>query len=144
MEPNRDCEGAADTPGATQNSPANQISRGASTPKDTIRPQIRTKGVWIMPRIFAPIGLLLWLSPLIFGQASPGQAAPGEPNQPLPAFDLADVHQNRQTQTLLTSGTRGAVVRASGRYEFVNATILDLVRTAYNVEADKVLGGPSW
>ncbi|HXA50369.1 MAG TPA: TIGR03435 family protein, partial [Candidatus Acidoferrum sp.] len=31
-----------------------------------------------------------------------------------------------------------------GRYEVRNATMVDLVRTAYNVDADKVLGGPSW
>src|SRR6185295_412163 len=30
------------------------------------------------------------------------------------------------------------------RYELRNATMVDLVRTAYGVEPDKVLGGPSW
>ena len=30
------------------------------------------------------------------------------------------------------------------RYEIRNATLVDLVRTAYGVDADKVLGGPSW
>src|SRR5262249_41963417 len=39
--------------------------------------------------------------------------------------------------------TRGGVVRA-GRYEFKQVTMLDLVANAYNLEADKVLGGPSW
>src|SRR5205823_6274653 len=34
-------------------------------------------------------------------------------------------------------------VRA-GRYELKNATMVDLVRTAYNFDPDKVLGGPSW
>jgi hypothetical protein len=39
-----------------------------------------------MQRTFAPIGLLLLFSGTAFAQAQP---APGEP---LPTFDLADVH----------------------------------------------------
>jgi uncharacterized protein (TIGR03435 family) len=31
-----------------------------------------------------------------------------------------------------------------GRYEFGNATMVDLIRTAWSVDADKVLGGPDW
>jgi uncharacterized protein (TIGR03435 family) len=31
-----------------------------------------------------------------------------------------------------------------GRYELRNATMLDLITIAYGIEADKVLGGPSW
>ena len=37
----------------------------------------------------------------------------------------------------------GGVLRA-GRYEIRNATMVDLVKTAYGVDDDKVLGGPSW
>jgi len=36
------------------------------------------------------------------------------------------------------------VLRAGGRYELTNATMVDLIRAAYNVDADKVLGGPNW
>jgi uncharacterized protein (TIGR03435 family) len=36
------------------------------------------------------------------------------------------------------------VLRTNGRYEFNSATMVDLIRTAYNVDADKVLGGPNW
>ena len=32
----------------------------------------------------------------------------------------------------------------SGKYEVRRATLLDLIRTAYNVETEKVLGGPAW
>jgi uncharacterized protein (TIGR03435 family) len=31
-----------------------------------------------------------------------------------------------------------------GRYEFRNATLVDLIRTAWDVDADKVFGGPEW
>jgi uncharacterized protein (TIGR03435 family) len=31
-----------------------------------------------------------------------------------------------------------------GRYEVHNATILDLIRTGYGVDSNKILGGPTW
>jgi uncharacterized protein (TIGR03435 family) len=31
-----------------------------------------------------------------------------------------------------------------GRYEIHNATMVDLIKTAYSIDADKVLGGPNW
>ena len=37
-----------------------------------------------------------------------------------------------------------AEVLRGNRYELRNATMLDLIRTVYNVNADKVTGGPSW
>jgi uncharacterized protein (TIGR03435 family) len=37
----------------------------------------------------------------------------------------------------------GPILR-EGRYELRNATMVDLIRTAYGVDADKVLGGPNW
>src|SRR5271156_1677099 len=38
---------------------------------------------------------------------------------------------------------QGGVFRA-GRYEIRYATMLDLVKTAYGVDADTVVGGPAW
>jgi uncharacterized protein (TIGR03435 family) len=38
---------------------------------------------------------------------------------------------------------RGGALRG-GRYEVRTATMVDLISTAYNLEPDKVLGGPSW
>ena len=40
-------------------------------------------------------------------------------------------------------GLRGGVLRGN-RYELRNATMLDLVRTAYDVPASRVTGGPNW
>jgi len=37
---------------------------------------------------------------------------------------------------------RSRLVR--GRYELTNATVADLIRTAWGVDADKVVGGPDW
>jgi len=55
-------------------------------------------------------------------------------------FEVADVHVSPQTVNRFTRG--GAL--HGGRYEFKNASMLDLVSSAYGVEGDKVLGGPTW
>jgi uncharacterized protein (TIGR03435 family) len=38
---------------------------------------------------------------------------------------------------------RGGVLRGN-RYELRNATMVDLIRTAYNVQPERITGGPSW
>jgi uncharacterized protein (TIGR03435 family) len=74
------------------------------------------------------VGVAL-LSAVVFGQAADSQ----------PAFVIADVHASPRT----TTPAMRASFRA-GRYEIRNATMVDLIRTAYAVDADKILGGPSW
>ncbi len=55
-------------------------------------------------------------------------------------FEAADVHASpkAQNQNFRTPAA------ANGRYTVRYATMVDLIRTSYGVEADKVLGGPSW
>ncbi len=86
-----------------------------------------------MMRAFAGISFVALLSGVAFGQSA----------ETPPKFELADVHASRQANTILTQGTRGGVLEG-GRYELTNATMVDLIRTAYGVDADKVLSGPSW
>ena len=81
-------------------------------------------------RTLTRIGSLALLSGVIFGQAA----------ETTPTFEIADVHVSPKT---LTPNMRGGVLRA-GRYEILTATMVDLIRTAYGIDADKVLGGPSW
>jgi uncharacterized protein (TIGR03435 family) len=57
-----------------------------------------------------------------------------------PAFDVADVHVSARSANPTPSG--GAL--RAGRYELHRATMVDLIRNAYGVDPDKVLGGPSW
>ncbi len=71
-----------------------------------------------------------FLSPLAFGQSAETQAT----------FELADVHVSPPTKNPYM---RGPMVR-QGLYQIHYATMLDLVRTAYGVEAERVLGGPNW
>ncbi len=63
----------------------------------------------------------------------------GQAPTPRPAFDVAGI----QVSTRPQPGMRGGVLRGT-RYELRNATILDMIRTAYNVQAERVSGGPSW
>jgi uncharacterized protein (TIGR03435 family) len=69
-------------------------------------------------------------------------AAPvwGQSTAPAPSFDIADVHAGSRNPGV---GMSGGLVR-DGRYELHNATMVDLVRTAYSVDAERVIGGPSW
>jgi uncharacterized protein (TIGR03435 family) len=57
-----------------------------------------------------------------------------------PRFDIADVHVSPKS----TIQVMRATPPRNGRYELKNATMLDLVRTAYGVNPDRVLGGPNW
>lgn len=59
-----------------------------------------------------------------------------------PAFDLADVHASPHT-TNPNPFMSGGVLRG-GRYDLRNATMVDLIKTAWDVDADAVLGGPNW
>jgi uncharacterized protein (TIGR03435 family) len=65
--------------------------------------------------------------------------------QTRPEFEIADVHVSppREDGLAVLEMSEGGVVRG-GRYEIHKATMLDLIKTAYNVEAGSVFGGPSW
>ena len=61
-----------------------------------------------------------------------------------PQFDIADVHVSAANPNPAATPTmQGGVVR-DGLYRIQTATMVDLIRTAYGIDAEKVLGGPSW
>jgi uncharacterized protein (TIGR03435 family) len=77
------------------------------------------------------IGLIALVSGAVLGQGT----------APVPAaFDIADVHVSPKT---LNPRMSGGVLRGT-RFDMKQATMVDLVRIAYSLDADKVLGGPSW
>ena len=82
-----------------------------------------------MMRIFVWICVVALLSGPVFGQSAAS-----------PSFDVADVHVSAKSNN---PNMRGGALRGD-RYELRNATMVDLIRTAYSVDADKVLGGPNW
>jgi uncharacterized protein (TIGR03435 family) len=82
-----------------------------------------------LPRTLLGAGLIVALAGPVFGQAAP-------------AFEVADVRVSAPRMNLNPQMSGGAI--RGGVYEVRNASMLDLVRTAYSIESDKVLGGPSW
>jgi uncharacterized protein (TIGR03435 family) len=83
-----------------------------------------------MMRAFAHISFVALLSGAAFGQSTPTK----------PAFQIADVHVSAHARN---PTMQGGVFR-SGRYELRQATMLDLIKTAYGVDPETVVGGPSW
>jgi uncharacterized protein (TIGR03435 family) len=90
----------------------------------------------MMFRSFASINLAIVLSSAAFSQPAP---------QKKPQFEAADVHVSQRNDWVKKAGNamQGGMLNA-GRYELKRATMLDLIRTAYAVDADKVYGGPKW
>jgi uncharacterized protein (TIGR03435 family) len=82
-----------------------------------------------MVREFACLSLVPLLASAAFSQTD------------TPQFESADVHVSAHTPN---PNMRGGGSIRGGRYEIRMANMVDLIRTAYGVEADKVLGGPSW
>jgi uncharacterized protein (TIGR03435 family) len=74
-------------------------------------------------RAFACAGFSALLAGALFAQTS----------------DSVDIHASPPNSIL---EMRSRFVR--GRYELKNATLVDLIRTAWSVDADKVVGGPDW
>lgn len=61
------------------------------------------------------------------------------------AFDIADVRVSPRSDWVKTGAhyMQGGFL-AGDRYELHRATMLDLVRVAYDVDPDTIFGGPSW
>jgi hypothetical protein len=78
------------------------------------------------------VGVIALLANPAFGQST---AKPS-------GFEIADVRVSAPRMNP-GAGVRPGAVR-NGVYEIANGTMLDLIRIAYMIEADKVLGGPSW
>ncbi len=88
-----------------------------------------------MKRALAGVGLIVLLPGVAICQSGAAK----------PAFDAADIHLSPRSDWV-KDGLHAMQVGfvTSDRYELRKATMLDLIRTAYNVDAEKVVGGPSW
>lgn len=89
-----------------------------------------SKGFAVMKRAFSGLSVLALLAGASFGQSASAPAT----------FDLADVHISPRSQFQFF---QGAVLKGN-RYVVKNATLVDLIATAYSIENEKVVGGPSW
>lgn len=89
-----------------------------------------------MMRVAPVVGLVALLGVTLAGQST----------STVERFEVADVRPSAET-----AGGRPAALAAvrigvprNGRYEIRRASMVDLIRTAWGVEADKVVGGPHW
>ena len=87
-----------------------------------------------MIRPFACAGSLLFLG-VAFGQ-SPDDAPKPEGAA---KFEIAGIRPSANVRNPIFRTTA-----AKGRYEIKFATMVDLIRTAYSMGADRIFGGPSW
>jgi uncharacterized protein (TIGR03435 family) len=69
-----------------------------------------------------------------------GVALGQTPSEATPRFEVADIHGSPRTTQPRVQGP----FYNGGRYELRFATMLDLIRTAYGVDPEKVVGGPNW
>jgi len=87
-----------------------------------------------MRRVFPALGIVVLLSSAGFAQ-TPGAT---------PKFDAADISVRARTGTTSQPNMTGGVLRG-GRYDLRNATMLDLIGTAYTItDTDLITGGPNW
>ena len=82
-----------------------------------------------MKRLLLGVSTAALLSGSVLAQSPP----------PRPSFDVAGIQVSTRTNT----GMRGGVLRGN-RYEIRNATMVDLIRTAYDVQPERISGGPAW
>jgi uncharacterized protein (TIGR03435 family) len=78
-------------------------------------------------------GLLL----AIFAVCGFGQVSPAEPH-----FEADDVHASGPALNPFTWVSGGGL--RGERYDLRKATLLDLIRIAYQVDPEKIVGGPNW
>jgi len=88
-----------------------------------------------MTRAWTSVGLIV-----VFCEAAYGQTGITPSETSAPAFEAADVHVSPKVRvpSMATGGLRGT------RYLVRQATMVDLISLAYNVDNDKILGGPNW
>ena len=88
-----------------------------------------------MIRSFTGVGFVALFSGAVFGQTPIPDSGTSAP-----AFDAADVHASPKVRnpSMAAGGLRGT------RYLVRQATMVDLINLAYDVDNDKVLAGPNW
>lgn len=89
-----------------------------------------------MTRAFATLSI----AAVVLSAGAFSQTTPTPPAASQTTFEIADVHVSPPARN---PGLRGPMLRR-GLYEIRSATMLDLIRTAYGIDAERVVGGPTW
>lgn len=69
-------------------------------------------------------------------------AALAQSPEPAPRFEVTDVHRSASATNPFTWAS-GGIIRGS-RYDLRKATMIDLIRAAYGIDPDVIIGGPNW
>jgi uncharacterized protein (TIGR03435 family) len=93
-----------------------------------------------MTPVFRYLSFAVVLCGAAFAQTAETASPEAKSAEAKPKFEVADVHVSTATTNLFA---KGPFIRGS-RYELRTANMVDLIRAAYNMDAEKVLGGPSW
>src|SRR6202000_2750772 len=80
------------------------------------------------------LSIIVFTAGMVFAQDSPGVST----------FQVADVHKSAPATNPAMQGTMDGAVLRGGRIEIRRATVLDLIKAAYDVDPDLVFGGPDW
>jgi uncharacterized protein (TIGR03435 family) len=91
-----------------------------------------------MERTAVGISSIILISGLVFGQTNTSAAAPVS----APAFEAADVHVSRPFVSS-SPFMSGGILRGT-RYAVRNASMLNLITSAWSVQYDDIFGGPNW
>jgi uncharacterized protein (TIGR03435 family) len=84
-----------------------------------------------MKVLLAGTGILAALCSVVFAQT----------------FEIADIRSSAPDSSPYTHGSNRSMSSAllpNGRYEIRNATMADLIETAWGISAEEIAGGPSW
>ncbi len=90
-------------------------------------------------RTFAGMTLLALLASPIFAQSTAAATKPVSTDT-APAFEIADIHTSPHINFPFMNGGK----LRGDRYELHQATMLDMIASAYGVDNHEVQGGPSW
>lgn len=93
-----------------------------------------------MIRPLVGLVFLAIFSSTAFGQTVAAPSVDAASAVPHATFDLADVHTSAHSVYPYMSGPD----RRGDRYIIRDASMVDLISTAYDVDADNILGGPAW
>src|SRR5215475_11706157 len=88
-----------------------------------------------MTQAWTSVGLAVLVAGAAFGQTGSTSSETSGP-----AFEAADVHVSPKVRvpSMATGGLRGT------RYLVRQATMVDLISLAYDIDNSKILAGPSW
>jgi uncharacterized protein (TIGR03435 family) len=111
-------------------------------------PSVRRDTGATFVNLIARLGCTMRIFALIISAMCLSSAVSGQTDESVGRFDVADVDSspnspNRRLYDLIGGLMSGGLMRGDF-YSLKDATMLDLIRTAYRIDPQRVIGGPAW